>query len=140
MMSAVDTGEIQNVGSKPNSYQFYQEANQLSSVVKCIFIHLKHDHERARYSKESWSNHNFSFINLTAFYQKSLAQYETGIIRAPNSEVPCLVLYGKLMSELTLETATHPWACAQVSILFYLPLPARLSLLCLPWSICTTRS
>lgn len=84
----------------------------MSSVVKCIIFSLKHDHERARYSKESWSNHNFSFINLRASYQeKSLAQYESGIIGAPNSEVPCLVLYSKLMSELILETATHPGLC-----------------------------
>lgn len=59
---------------------------------------------------------------MTAFYQKSLAQYDTGIIGAPNSEVPCLVLYSKLMSELILETAIHPGLFPGFySISLYLP-------------------
>ena len=58
----------------------------------------------------------------------SLAQYEAGITEAPNSEVPCLVLYTKLMSELILEKQPHILACAQVSILSPLTCQSKLAL------------
>lgn len=73
---------------------------------------LKYDHERTICSKKSWSNQFFIHQSERILSgEVSLAQYEAGITEAPNHEVPCLVLYTKLMSELILEAATNPGLC-----------------------------